>query len=109
MQHDSGRIDDWSQYRFVGGDGVRGGSDDDVDHCVAIARMRVASSKNRGADVGLRALHHDFEVAAAESGESRIQLCSPDALVDRRKRTNQFRARIGIDVTSFSRVFRHGE
>jgi hypothetical protein len=107
MQHNSGRIDHRLERRLVGGNRVRGGANDGVDHCVAITRLRVASRKNRGAEVRLRPLQHDFEVAATESGKRRIQLCSPDALVDRRKRTNQFRARIGIDVTSFSRVFRH--
>jgi hypothetical protein len=87
---------------------MRGRAYNRIDHRLAIAWMGLASSENRGAQFRLRALHHNFEVAAAEFRECGIRLRSLEALVDRRQCANQIRARIRLNDTSFSRVFRHG-
>ena len=79
MQHDSGGIDDWRKHRLIGGDGARGRDHHGIDQRVAIARERVASRKNRGADFRLRPLHHDFQIGAAEAGQCGIRLRSADA------------------------------
>ena len=106
MQHDAGRIDDRPEHRLVGGSRMRGGAHDGIDHRVAIARMGVASGENCGAQFRLRPLHHDFEVAAAESGNAGFASAALRQSSIGGSARIRFRARISIGVTSFSRVFR---
>ena len=108
MQHDPCRVDDWPKNRLIGSNRARGGANDSVDHGVAIAGLLAAPRKNRGAQLRLRPLYSNFEVAAAKASQRGESLRGAKAFVDRRKCSNLICPRIGICVTAFSGMFRHG-